>query len=128
MHHAQHTPLRGRFPGRELVGGAVPPGMITLAGQRTASLPAARAVVQDAAVLDPAWSQACAAVVSVFGPQQLPIPDEAIAGWVRALSDEVVAFEMVHADAAAVWEAMTTAASQGRCAPWPGVAARSFRR
>lgn len=160
--------LADRFVGREIVGIDISPGMISRAEQRALPLPAARTVVQDAAVLDPAWSASCAAVVSVFGLQQLPAPDETIAAWVRALApggrlavdfwpgeaeatdpwglvdlllagrtqvpdrtwernlaaavtaagatirrDEPVAFETVHADAAALWEAMTTAAVSG---------------
>ncbi|WP_030186038.1 class I SAM-dependent methyltransferase [Streptomyces sp. NRRL S-813] len=158
--------LADRFAGREIVGIDISPGMISRAEQRAVPWPGARAVVQDAAVLDPAWSARCAAVVSVFGLQQLPAPDEAIANWVRALTpggrlavafwpyetdatdpwglvdlllagrtpgtdrswekslaaavtaaggtirrDEFVAFEMVHADAAALWDAMTAAAA-----------------
>jgi SAM-dependent methyltransferase len=39
----------------------------------------------DAAVLDRRWTGACAAVVSVFGLQQLPEPDVAMGNWVSAL-------------------------------------------
>jgi SAM-dependent methyltransferase len=39
----------------------------------------------DASRLDPQWSARCAAVVSVFGLQQLPEPDVAIASWAAAL-------------------------------------------
>src|SRR5882757_10184118 len=67
--------LAGRFAGREIVGIDISPGMISRAEQRAVPWSAARAVVQNAAVLDPAWSAACAAVVSVFGLQQLPTPD-----------------------------------------------------
>ncbi|MEU6366495.1 class I SAM-dependent methyltransferase [Streptomyces sp. NPDC046931] len=158
--------LAGQFPGREIVGMDISPVMVSHAEQRAVPWPTARAIVQDAAVLDPAWSATCAAVVSVFGLHHLPAPDEAVSDWVRALTpggrlavafwpyeadatdpwgladllvarqavvtersweeslaaavtaagatirrDEFVAFEMVHADAAALWEAMSTAAA-----------------
>ncbi|MGR7000411.1 class I SAM-dependent methyltransferase [Yinghuangia aomiensis] len=67
-----------------MVGTDISPGMVARAEQRAAQWPNARALVQDAAA--PAWSSACAAVVSVFGLQQLPAPDGAIATWARALA------------------------------------------
>ncbi|MEU4040247.1 class I SAM-dependent methyltransferase [Streptomyces collinus] len=71
--------LAGWLPGREIVGIDISPGVISRAEQRAAPWPTARAIVQGAAVLDQAWSAACAAVVSVFGLHHLPAPHEAIA-------------------------------------------------
>jgi SAM-dependent methyltransferase len=71
--------LVGRFPGRR---------MVRLARERAARLKASGVeVVQgDASTLDPRWSGACAAVVSVFGLQQLPEPAMAMRSWADALA------------------------------------------
>lgn len=98
--------LAGRFSGREIVGIDISPGMISRAEERAVSWPAARAIVQDAALLDPGWSAACAAVVSVFGLQQLPAPQEAIAAWAHALAPGgrlAVVFWTAEAEATGPW-------------------------
>ncbi len=68
-------------PDRELVGIDLSAGMVAWARARTASLPGVTVRQGDASTLDPAWSGACAAVVSVFGLQQLPHPADALASW-----------------------------------------------
>jgi SAM-dependent methyltransferase len=98
--------LAARFPDREIAGIDISPGMIARARQRAESWPAARALVQDAAVLDPGWTGACAAVVSVFGLQQLPEPETAISEWTRALvpgGQLAVTFWPDDRDAAGPW-------------------------
>lgn len=77
--------LAAAHPGRELAGIDLSAGMVTLARARAADYPRVRVEQGDAAVLDPRWHGACAGVVSVFGLQQLPDPETAIANWVRAL-------------------------------------------
>ncbi|WP_117213907.1 class I SAM-dependent methyltransferase [Allorhizocola rhizosphaerae] len=77
--------LVGAYPEREIVGIDLSPGMIALARERAAQWPNVRAVVGDAATLDPRWHGACAGVVSVFGLQQLPDPAAALDNWVGAL-------------------------------------------
>ncbi|NUT37758.1 MAG: class I SAM-dependent methyltransferase [Hamadaea sp.] len=77
--------LTAAQPGRELVGIDLSAGMVALARDRAAAFPGVRVEQGDAAVLDPRWHDGCAAVVSVFGLQQLPDPAAALAQWVGAL-------------------------------------------
>jgi SAM-dependent methyltransferase len=74
-----------RFPERDIVGIDLSAGMLRRAQARAAGQPRVRLVHGDAATLDPAWTGHCAAVVSVFGLQQLPHPDAALRSWVGAL-------------------------------------------
>ena len=76
--------LAGHLPGRDIVGIDLSAGMVQRAGARAARYPRARAVRGDASTLD-GWRDRAAAVVSVFGLQQLPEPDAAIRSWVDAL-------------------------------------------
>lgn len=73
------------LPGRELVGIDLSAGMVRLARERAARYPEVSVVEGDASTLAPEWSGRCAAVVSVFGLQQLPEPDVAIRSWAAAL-------------------------------------------
>ncbi|RZU18384.1 methyltransferase family protein [Kribbella rubisoli] len=85
--------LAPRFPDRRIVGLDLSAEMVRLATRRAADLAGAdlgaggRSLVEvvqgDAATLDPGWS--AAAVVSVFGLQQLPDPAAAIRSWYDAL-------------------------------------------
>src|SRR6185436_19809622 len=75
-------PLTAALPGREIVGIDLSAGMVRLARERAARHPRARAVQGDASTVD---AGSCAALVSVFGLQQLPEPDVAIGSWVAAL-------------------------------------------
>jgi SAM-dependent methyltransferase len=77
--------LAPRFPGRAIVGIDLSAEMVRLARERARRLPAIDVVQGDAAALDRRWSGACAAVVSVFGLQQLPVPATAIRSWFGAL-------------------------------------------
>jgi len=74
-----------RFPDRDIVGLDLSAGMLQLAQARAAGRPRVQLVHGDAATLDPAWTAQCAAVVSVFGLQQLPQPEAALRSWVGAL-------------------------------------------
>ncbi|TCO33981.1 methyltransferase family protein [Kribbella steppae] len=80
--------LVGRFPGREIAGIDLSGGMVRRARERAARLAYASVeVVQaDASTLDARWSGRCAAVVSVFGLQQLPDPEGALRSWLGALA------------------------------------------
>lgn len=73
------------LPGRDVVGIDLSAGMVELARRRTDRHPRASVVQGDASTLDPRWTGRCAAVVSVFGLQQLPEPDVAIRSWAAAL-------------------------------------------
>ncbi|MGW9210364.1 class I SAM-dependent methyltransferase [Embleya sp. NPDC055664] len=73
------------FDAREIVGIDLSPGMVRLARERVAGRPGVTVVEGDASTLDARWSGRCAAIVSVFGLQQLPEPDHALASWVGAL-------------------------------------------
>lgn len=77
-----------RLGDRETVGLDLSPGMIQRARARIAEAgwSAVSALVADAATLDPRWSARCAAVVSVFGLQQLPDPRGALRSWLAALA------------------------------------------
>jgi SAM-dependent methyltransferase len=80
-------PLVERFPDREIAGIDLSAGMVRRARERATRLGRddVEVVQGDANVLDPRWSGRCAAVVSVFGLQQLPDPETAIRSWVDAL-------------------------------------------
>ncbi|MEU4198092.1 class I SAM-dependent methyltransferase [Kribbella sp. NPDC026611] len=73
--------LAPRFPDRRITGIDLSAEMVRLAQQRAGDR--AQAIQGDAAILDPSWS--AAAVVSVFGLQQLPDPAAAIKTWYAAL-------------------------------------------
>ncbi|MFI6393689.1 class I SAM-dependent methyltransferase [Nonomuraea sp. NPDC050547] len=77
--------LSEHLPGRETVGIDLSAGMVRRARERAARHRQAAVVQGDASTLDPRWSGTCAAVVSVFGLQQLPEPDLAIRSWAAAL-------------------------------------------
>ncbi|MEU4604659.1 class I SAM-dependent methyltransferase [Kribbella sp. NPDC023972] len=76
-----------RFPDREITGIDLSAGMVRRARERAArsARPGVEVVQGDASTLDPRWSGACAAVVSVLGLQQLPDPETAIRSWFDAL-------------------------------------------
>jgi SAM-dependent methyltransferase len=71
------------LPGREIVGIDLSAGMVRLAREHT--YPNVTVLQGDAATLDDRWTGACAAVVSVFGLQQLPDPAQALRSWAAAL-------------------------------------------
>lgn len=73
------------LPGREIVGIDLSAGMVRLARTAAARHPRVRVIEGDAAALDARWTGACAAVVSVFGLQQLPEPEQALRSWAAAL-------------------------------------------
>jgi SAM-dependent methyltransferase len=77
--------LVGGHPAREIVGIDLSAEMVRLARERVAGWPRVRVVEGDAATLDGRWFKSCAAVVSVFGLQQLPDPEAALGNWVEAL-------------------------------------------
>ncbi len=79
--------LVDRFPDRAIAGIDLSAGMVRLARERAARLEhrGVDVVQADASTLDSRWSGSCAAVVSVFGLQQLPDPTAAIRSWVGAL-------------------------------------------
>ncbi|WP_329002130.1 class I SAM-dependent methyltransferase [Kribbella sp. NBC_00709] len=75
--------LTPRFPGRRIVGIDLSAEMVRLARRRASGQPLVEVVQGDATTLDPALS--AAAVVSVFGLQQLPEPAAAIRSWYDVL-------------------------------------------
>lgn len=77
--------LLRHLPDRDITGIDLSAGMAARAHERTAPHPRVRVVQGDASTLDPHWSGTCAAVVSVFGLQQIPEPEHAIASWAAAL-------------------------------------------
>ncbi|GAB3725848.1 hypothetical protein GCM10027598_44010 [Amycolatopsis oliviviridis] len=74
--------LTARLPGREIVGVDLSAGMAARARKRAAGNSLVRVVEGDASELEPA---SAAAIVSVFGLQQLPEPDTALGSWAAAL-------------------------------------------
>ncbi|MEV6283052.1 methyltransferase domain-containing protein [Kribbella sp. NPDC051770] len=80
--------LLEQFPNREIVGIDLSAGMVELARQRASGHDLVSLVEGDAATLDPQWHRACSAVVSVFGLQQLPDPQQALSSWYDALRSE----------------------------------------
>jgi SAM-dependent methyltransferase len=77
--------LAAALPGRDVTGIDLSAGMVRLAGRRAAAYRRATVEQGDASTLDGRWTGRCAAVVSVFGLQQLPEPDAAIRSWAAAL-------------------------------------------
>lgn len=75
--------LTEHLPGREIIGVDLSSGMAARARRRAAGNPLVRVIEGDASTLDPSLS--AAAVVSVFGLQQLPEPDAAIRSWAGTL-------------------------------------------
>ncbi|HCT81141.1 MAG TPA: methyltransferase type 11 [Micromonosporaceae bacterium] len=72
-------------PEREIVGIDLSAGMVDLARERAKDLPHVRVIEGDATVLGQQWPGMCAGVVSVFGLQQLPDPEAALADWMATL-------------------------------------------
>jgi SAM-dependent methyltransferase len=75
--------LAARFPGRALVGIDLSAGMLARAAERTRHLPGVSLRVADAS--DASGWPACAAVVSLFGLQQLADPPSGLRSWMEAL-------------------------------------------
>jgi SAM-dependent methyltransferase len=75
--------LVARYPDREIVGIDLSSGMTSLARTR---FPGVRVITGDASTLDSSWTGRCAAVLSVFGLQQLPDPPSALESWRSALA------------------------------------------
>lgn len=73
------------FPDREIIGVDLSAGMVRMARERASGLPYVWVVEGNAATLGSEWVSSCAAVISVFGLQQLPDPAAALAEWARAL-------------------------------------------
>jgi SAM-dependent methyltransferase len=77
--------LAGDHPDREIIGIDLSPGMIGKARRRAAGRPLTRLLCRDATDLASTWPGTAAAVVSVFGLQQLPDPAAALADWLATL-------------------------------------------
>jgi SAM-dependent methyltransferase len=77
--------VAGRWPERPLLGVDLSAEMVRMARGRMESMgAAARLVVGDATCAE-SWGP-CAAIVSVFGLQQMPDPRGAVASWTSALT------------------------------------------
>jgi ubiquinone/menaquinone biosynthesis C-methylase UbiE len=76
--------LAQQHPDRGIFGVDLSAGMLQLAYQRTRHLPAVQAQVADAMTTE-GWPP-CAAVVSLFGLQQVPDPPLALRRWTEALA------------------------------------------
>jgi SAM-dependent methyltransferase len=77
--------LLEHFPDRELAGIDLSAGMVRRARERAARRRNVTVVQGDASRLDSRWTGRCAALVSVFGLQQLPRPGLALRSWLAAL-------------------------------------------
>lgn len=77
--------LLREHPGRDVVGVDLSEGMVRLARERAAGLDRVRVVQGDATTLRTWCPDGCAGLVSVFGLQQLPDPESAIADWAATL-------------------------------------------
>jgi len=75
--------LSARFPGRAILGIDMSAGMLACAAERTQHMPQVRLRVADAS--DTREWPACAAVISLFGLQQIADPAGALRSWVEAL-------------------------------------------
>lgn len=79
-------PLLARdHPDRAIIGIDLSPGMLAVARERMAGVPSAEVIEGDATNLRRQWPGQAAAVVSVFGLQQLPDPAYALRDWSAAL-------------------------------------------
>lgn len=72
-------------PDRPILGIDLSPGMLAVARERTAAVPLAEVIEGDATGLRRQWPGTAAAVVSVFGLQQLPDPAYALRDWLATL-------------------------------------------
>jgi ubiquinone/menaquinone biosynthesis C-methylase UbiE len=80
------APLAEQYDGREIVGIDLSAGMLRLARNRAELLGQQVSLVEgDAVALDHLWTGACAAVLSVFGLQQLPDTAAALRSWAATL-------------------------------------------
>ena len=77
--------LLEQFSNREIVGIDLSAGMVRLARERARGHDLVSVIEGDASTLDPRRLNTCGAVVSVFGLQQLPEPEQAIRSWYDAL-------------------------------------------
>ena len=77
--------LARRYPDRPVIGIDLSPGMLAVARPRLAGVPQAEVVESDATDLRKRWPGTAAAVVSVFGLQQLPDPAYALRDWLATL-------------------------------------------
>ena len=77
--------LLNSHPKRDIIGIDLSATMVRLARTRATGLPRVRVVQGDATTLRRHWPGTSAGVVSVFGLQQLPDPEAALADWVGAL-------------------------------------------
>lgn len=76
------------LPDRRIIGIDLSTEMVRLARERASGHPQVSVVEGDASTLAPQWSGQCAAVVSVFGLQQLPEPTAALRSWTGALRND----------------------------------------
>jgi SAM-dependent methyltransferase len=70
---------------RPIIGIDLSPGMLALASERLAAVPLAEVREGDATDLRERWPGTAAAVMSVFGLQQLPDPAYALRDWLATL-------------------------------------------
>ncbi|MPZ52643.1 MAG: methyltransferase domain-containing protein [Acidimicrobiia bacterium] len=77
--------IAAAHPESEIVGIDISQGMLARARRRTTAHPRTRLLHGDALDIYSRWPGTAAAVISVFGLQQLPDPPTALAGWVSAL-------------------------------------------
>jgi SAM-dependent methyltransferase len=77
--------LARRYPDRPVIGIDLSSGMLAVARERMAAVPQAEVVEGDATHLQQRWPHTAAAVVSVFGLQQLPDPASALRDWLGTL-------------------------------------------
>lgn len=75
--------LAARYPGRQILGIDLASGMLACAAERTRHVP--NVVLREADASDTTGWPSCAAVLSLFGLQQLPRPATALGSWMRAL-------------------------------------------
>jgi SAM-dependent methyltransferase len=73
------------LPGRGITGIDLSEGMVRIAREAASRHQDVTVLHGDAAALDDRWRGTCAAVVSVFGLQQLPDPAAALRSWASAL-------------------------------------------
>jgi len=79
--------VRRAHPGRDLIGVDLSEGMLTLARLRLGDDERVRLLEMDASQAQ-RWPRPISAVVSCFGLQQLPAPEQGLAQWMHCLEPE----------------------------------------
>jgi SAM-dependent methyltransferase len=117
--------ILGRLPGHDVVGIDLSAEMVRIARDRVRGHDEISVIQGDAATLDAQMTGTHAAIVSVFGLQQLPDPGEALLSWAKALRPggwlSVIFWpETTETDGPFAWLRELRNAGAAKAHPWEG--------